>query len=803
MMLTSCSDLDEYYETPDWIGGSLYQTLEDEGNYSIFLKGVDIAGYKPIMDGKSILTVMAPDDAAMTTYLQEKYQTSDIAQIDKEEVKKLIGFHILYYAFDKNKLTNFRPEEGDGASDKELGRYAGQYYKFRTRSQDTYSKAFDKNRGREVTVYHNERMLPIFSHSMFLSKGINAKENYEYLFPNTPWMGDGGFNVANAVVTEYEKIGRNGYIYKVDRVIEPLETIYDALDKAGKYTRILSLYDNSEYFEYDSIAHRELQTPDSLFHHYHKSPLVNIDNEWGSVLDYSNVTALSAQSYTLFAPTDEAFQNFFNEYWGQGGYNSIEEIDSVTMQELLKYCVYDGYDPNKREKIDGKEKIIANSIAFPEEVRNGTILNTSNELLTVDLNAVKPEDRIVCSNGFIYGCSVLTPPAKFRAVSGPGFQYKDFSYFNEMVNNSGMSTTLVADAVKFTMLYPDTTQMYNAFGIKRVGGKLVSTASPNGIGSGEMRAYVNAHIVSPVDGNSVIPETGIRVLPTMTTDFKLYWYIKDGKITNSILNNYRLKFAANTVTEDQIWATVEPLAYRGDANGWTNGHAYRYSNTGDRATNNMLLPGNYDQVKVAGMEKLVRLMVNNRQDSSTEFFGWINLLEKARLLNTSGGLVNFMLDNCLMLIPTTEVIEQAIKDGKVPGVSATEAAIVGDPSFFDNVTVDDATLFTEYAKLYFVPLTTASFNNYPYLGWGENTAKNGGLVTYQQEVIFNTETFMTEIVSTNMNIYDDGTALYATIIDRETGIEGNRVKFSGAYDYLPFVFQDGPAHFIEGVFEIK
>ena len=57
-----------------------------------------------------------------------------------------------------------------------------------------------------------------------------------------------------------------------------------------------------------------------------------------------------------------------------------------------------------------------------------------------------------------------------------------------------------------------------------------------------------------------------------------------------------------------------------------------------------------------------------------------------------------------------------------------------------------------------------------------------------------------QINSTNMNIYDDGTALYAAIIDRTTGVDGKRVKFSANYDFFPFVFDDGPAHFIEDLF---
>ena len=44
---------------------------------------------------------MAPDDQSMVTYLQQNYQTQDIGTLSVEEVKKLIGFHVLYYSYDK------------------------------------------------------------------------------------------------------------------------------------------------------------------------------------------------------------------------------------------------------------------------------------------------------------------------------------------------------------------------------------------------------------------------------------------------------------------------------------------------------------------------------------------------------------------------------------------------------------------------------------------------------------------------------------------------------------------------------
>ena len=217
MLFPACSDMDEYFEEPDWIAGSIYEKLAEEGQYSIFLRGIDRAGYEPILNGKSILTVMAPTDNAMTTYLQETYGVQTIDELPLDEVKKLVGFHMLYYAFDKEKLTNFRPVEGDEMTQKErdAAEDAGFYYKFRTKSQDAPTQDNDT-----ALVYHYERYIPVFSFRLFQNKygqngkkGIDAKTNYEYFFPNTGWHGDGGFQVANANVTEYTNIAKNGYIY--------------------------------------------------------------------------------------------------------------------------------------------------------------------------------------------------------------------------------------------------------------------------------------------------------------------------------------------------------------------------------------------------------------------------------------------------------------------------------------------------------------------------------------------------------------------------------------------------------------
>ena len=66
-LLAGCEDkMDEHYEIPGWVAGSEWEVLSsgEHGNFSIFLEGCDIAGYTNMLKGRSVMTVMAPDDEA-------------------------------------------------------------------------------------------------------------------------------------------------------------------------------------------------------------------------------------------------------------------------------------------------------------------------------------------------------------------------------------------------------------------------------------------------------------------------------------------------------------------------------------------------------------------------------------------------------------------------------------------------------------------------------------------------------------------------------------------------------------------
>ena len=66
--------MDEHYEVPGWVKGSAWELLSDEsmdGQFSMFLEAAERAGYYEIMNGRGLMTVMAPDNNAFTAYLSE------------------------------------------------------------------------------------------------------------------------------------------------------------------------------------------------------------------------------------------------------------------------------------------------------------------------------------------------------------------------------------------------------------------------------------------------------------------------------------------------------------------------------------------------------------------------------------------------------------------------------------------------------------------------------------------------------------------------------------------------------------
>jgi len=737
LVLFSCeNEMDKHYAAPDWLKGSAWEVLESRGNYSIFLEGAELGGFKPILEGKSLVTVMAPDDEAFATYFTKAGKGS-IEDFTVAELQKLIGFHIMYYSYSQAKLVNFRPGQGDGATEDEKAVGAGLYYKHRTRSYEAPTLETDNTTGDEVMVYHNEAMLPVFSYRMFDTKKIDATYNYEYFYSGSTWTGDQGFNVSNASVDEYELVADNGYLYMVDRVVEPLNTIYNELKSRPDYSTYLDLYNTYEYYELDETLTTDFGNGTDLYLHLHESPLADIALEWPSS-NYRNIYTNSALAYSTFAPSNSAFDQFMVDYWGPGGYNDLSDVNSIAIRYLIQNSYY------------------AQSIVFPEEIKNGDIINSFDAVIDFDVDAVPAENRAVCQNGVFYGLDELEPPGMFKSVTGPAFRNKDLSWYLYMLDATNLLVGLSSNEASFTVLIPDTVQM-EAGEITLNDGELWSSDGGDlaPMSSASMTETVNLHTVT---GNQTLSTSGTQVLRTNVP--YSYWFLKDGQITTSVLFNSYFENPGSTV---EFYDLIE-TDYNGS--GWSNGKAYRYSS-----------PEIFRPVLSTASAEY-RLAITS--DATYPYQKFSQLLRDAGVVNVTAGTISFLDlirigdQHFVVFVPTNEAIGAAIADSKIPGV---------DP----DGTVSDKDALANYLRCYFVPAEENGLTTYPYLGSGVNGDYS------------NVRSFLSGgNIASSLSISDDGTKLSVQLNDGSFGT-GTKVDVVPDFYYFPFSYGDGGVHYINGV----
>lgn len=739
--LFACEDkMEEHYEKPAWLKGNAWEILQNEyeGNYSIFLEAVELAGFRPVMEGKGIATVMAPDNEAFNTYLTEHNYTS-VKDIPTDELKKLIGYHLVYYSYNKENLENFRPtSDATGEEDDQV--LAGMYYKFRTRSTSPTTQHLTTE-GKTVTVYHLERFLPVFSHYMFASKGIDAKTNYEFFYPNSTWTGDAGFNVSNASVKDYQVIVNNGYVYTINKVLEPLETIYNVMKEKSDYSYFLNFYSEYGTFTYDeelSNQYGDALGVDSLYLHTHANKgLPNIALEWPTS-NYRLIPQLASVSYSVFAPTNNALTKFFNSFWKGHGYESLTDVDPLVRKLLLLQYVYGG------------------SIVFPDEIKN--LKNDYGTSYNFDPYAVK--DKSICVNGSFYGLDQIETPSIFSSVIGPAFSYKDYVYFLYALNGAeGLLKTYSSLATKYTVLMT-TQDNFEASDMRLItdanGSTILGTTGDDGdvaVSSSVLQRIVNVHTVN---GEVTFPTNGTKVYTTQNAS--TYWFVKDGKITTNSIFNEALGMKAQNLSS--LFVDVHEVTNDGKA--WSNGKTYVYGSSAY---------GVFDVDQGKGMKAALATC----SESKYPYFVFAQLLKKAGMINGES-LPDFQ-GRVVAFIPTNEALVAAMKTGSIPGVTnGTVDLTLDEPTLegtFDEIALKD------YLKNYFLITAYApEVTSCPYIGstsWKTGTYRNS---QYK-----------------SLKYTDSGVSL-------SVQIEGssNVCSVVPTYYYFPFAYSDGGFHLIDSVF---
>lgn len=442
--LIGCEDeMKKHYDRPDWLQGSAYEVLQSKGQYTQFLRAIDLAGFRIIVDGQGLCTVFAPDDAQFMKYLNA-HGWSQLDNVPLESLKVLVGYHIVQYSYKTSDLMNFQPNGVlNPASD------AGIFYKHKTFGKDPMKLVTNPRTGREVEIYKKEKYLPVLSTDLFRTKKLEDFEyNYKYFFPNSQWKGDNQFYVANASVIEGGNgiPTDNGYLYLIDNTLQPLRNIYDIVeDPANHYSVFKDLYDRFSAITYDSkLSEKYGETSgDSIFLHYHS--LYNLASEWsfnneGGLTE--NIQAASGMAFNAFVPNDAALKGFLDEFFPA---YSQKEIPLLPLMFLLNNHVRNS------------------NIVLPEEIKAGKVTTQYGDPCDFDVD--KTDVREMCTNGVFYGINKVLVPAPFKTVTKPLFQNSAYNIFMHLLYRTGEIIQLTNPDNDYTLFIPKD-EAFEASGIR-------------------------------------------------------------------------------------------------------------------------------------------------------------------------------------------------------------------------------------------------------------------------------------------------------------------------------------------------
>ena len=772
LTMTACQDDlgdDSHYKAPSFLAGNALQVLEKsyEGHtFNTFLRGIELVGYNDVVDSQ-ILTVLAPTDEAFAAFLREKGYAGieDLYYANPTYATQLITYHLLYYAMDWDKMTNFRPSEGDAATESQRARMAGMYNRYRTRCavEETVEFNSEASVNANVRVVHYDRYLTVFSEKLFATLGIDAASNYNYFFPNTEWNPKhlaNGFNVMNAAVLDTAAVVTdNGYLYHIDHVIEPVGTIYDEISSNEDYSLVKNLFDQYGYYLIDND---ESDNRGYTVYSHRFSSLPDIASEW-AVSDYLAFATNSFASYNLFIPTDRALNKMFSEYWEEGcGYSSVSDLNPAIQGILLQECV--GY-------IDVDGVRTTQYMCYPDYIREGKVQSSFGTTIETDPSSF--DENLFCNNGVIYGSSQMEVPGVFSSVAGPAFKDVKYLPYLYALYGADLLLSLSSKESDYIALIPDTAQFAHNDPAMRL---FRSTASGTttytlqqwndevsdyvNMGTSTMRDIANMH--TSTDATELKTE-GTQVIET-NVSFN-YWFVDNGMITTNALFNQQL----NPTFNEEIWYPFTEIKRTAAGQSWSNGKAYAYS-----------YPGVYQSASGSSLE--AELSQNN--DRNYPYYCFVQLLQKAGL--AAGGKFSGMLTldpespRFFAIVPTNDAVKDALKS--LPGcsalnINASTYAITG------TVSTANKTVLANYLLSYFVTADRNAFTSYPYLG---STCK-GRFETSGNYAL---------------NIADTGDAITVNFAPQGSATpEGNVVTLVDTYHFLPFAFSDGAFQMIDTVLQ--
>jgi len=466
----SCTD-DVLTGQPSWLGNSIYERLQDDGNYTYVLKLIDDLDMREVLGHTGSKTLFAADDQAYEEWFKSNdWGVKNYSQLTAAQKKMLFNNSMINNAYLIELMSNVSgtpPVEGKAMRRETATSIFDSVYVMRPEEMPrTLAWKNFKARGKSIPIFKDATSAPMIhflpaymTYNKITSEDLSILTNGQATSANEAWVN-------GKKVVERDITCKNGYIQKVSGVIESSPNMADILRQHPEMAKWSELVDRFSAPYYNAEGTREynriFNNEDSVFtlRYFSKRSAgeedlsrlpdgttmapaqLTFDPGWNHYM-YANTMDydLHYDAGAMIVPTNEALENWWNNEGRdlQDEYKEWDSIPDATLVKLINVNMLQVFSESVPSKFQ-------------------YVLNDAKESL-----GITKDDVIACymgCNGVIYLVNKVFAPAEYSSVAYPALAHTStMNVIYWAIENRNFLPYLLSMDSKYALLLPNNEAM--------------------------------------------------------------------------------------------------------------------------------------------------------------------------------------------------------------------------------------------------------------------------------------------------------------------------------------------------------
>lgn len=450
LMMQSCST-DELTGQPGSLGNSIYERLQESGNYSYTIRLIDDLDQTKVLSQTGSKTLFVADDDAFEKFFKNnEWGVSKYDELTLAQKKLLLNSSMVNNAYLVELLSNVSgnpPMEGEcmrRATAVSVYDSVARIYP----AQMPLNEAWDIHRGKKngIVLLRDNSAKPMIHFLPAFMKLNKITDNDLNLLTNGESNSTGDAWVNGKKIVERDITCKNGYIHKVDGVMTSADNMAGIIGSHANtslFSRMLNRYSAPYYDDASTKAYNRLyNNQDSVFTLKYftteRTPKMpdgsEISNDWMLQFDpgwnqyiYSNTAGkdMHYDAAAMLVPTNDAMDYWWNHDGKalQDMYGTWDNVPMKVLAKLINVCMVKSFTETVPSKFDN------------------IVDNTTKVSL-----GVKTEDVDSCfmgCNGVVYLTNKVFSPAEYSSVSFPSLVNENtMNVINWAISNLGFEPYL-------------------------------------------------------------------------------------------------------------------------------------------------------------------------------------------------------------------------------------------------------------------------------------------------------------------------------------------------------------------------